>query len=102
MDLGLTDKCALVTGGARGIGRAIAASLLAEGARVAFCSRSPEPVRETERQLREVAGAERVFGFPADVATVEGATIFRPRRVAGDFKDRLIHRRTEVLACVGW
>jgi 3-oxoacyl-[acyl-carrier protein] reductase len=76
MDLGLTNKCALVTGGARGIGRAIATSLLAEGARIAFCSRSPEPVRETERQLREAAGDERVFGFPADVATAEGATRF--------------------------
>lgn len=76
MDLGLTNKCALVTGGARGIGRAIAASLLAEGARVAFCSRSPGPVLETERQLREAAGPARVFGFPADVATAEGAAGF--------------------------
>ncbi|WP_159992398.1 SDR family NAD(P)-dependent oxidoreductase [Roseomonas sp. 18066] len=76
MDLGLNGKCALVTGGARGIGRAIAVNLLAEGARVAFCSRSAEPVREAERQLREAAGADRVFGFAADVATPEGAAGF--------------------------
>ncbi len=76
MDLGLRDKAALVTGGARGIGRAIAASLLAEGAKVAFCSRSADAVRQTEAALREAAGHDRVFGLSADVATAEGAVGF--------------------------
>jgi len=42
MDLGLHDRVALVTGGSKGIGRGIAAGLVAEGARVAIASRSAE------------------------------------------------------------
>src|SRR3712207_3208279 len=41
MDLGIAGKVALVTAGSRGIGRAIAAELVAEGCRVAISSRTP-------------------------------------------------------------
>jgi 3-oxoacyl-[acyl-carrier protein] reductase len=46
MDLGLEGRVALVTGGSKGIGRAVAAGLVAEGARVAIASRSAERIEE--------------------------------------------------------
>ncbi len=46
MDLGLEDKRVLVTGGSRGIGRAIVAGFLDEGARVATCARGAESLLE--------------------------------------------------------
>ena len=68
MDLGLAGRRALVTGGSRGIGRAIAAELVAEGASVVITSRSPE---DAARELG-VAGiahsSDDVEGAPALVA----------------------------------
>ncbi len=51
MDLGLRGKCAVVTGGSKGIGRAIALGLAAEGANVAICARGKEALREAEQEL---------------------------------------------------
>jgi 3-oxoacyl-[acyl-carrier protein] reductase len=51
MDLGLKDRVALVTGGSKGIGRAIGAALAAEGARVAVASRSKERIEATAAEI---------------------------------------------------
>src|SRR6185436_6881042 len=70
MDLGLAGKRALVTGSSAGIGRAIAAALAAEGARVTLCARRPEPLETAAAELR-AQGAE-VIAVAADLATDEG------------------------------
>ncbi|MBV8777542.1 MAG: SDR family oxidoreductase [Alphaproteobacteria bacterium] len=66
MDLGLKGKKALVSGGTRGIGRAIVEQLAEEGCDVAFCARSAGPVAETVAAL-EKKGV-RAHGSAVDVA----------------------------------
>jgi 3-oxoacyl-[acyl-carrier protein] reductase len=65
MDLQLAGKVALVTGGSRGIGRAIAAALAAEGAAVAILARGREQLEQTAAALQAAGG--RVLAVPADV-----------------------------------
>jgi 3-oxoacyl-[acyl-carrier protein] reductase len=62
----LSGKNAIVTGGTRGIGRAIAERLLQEGCAVAICGRSRESVESAIMQLKP---AGRVFGHVADVTS---------------------------------
>ena len=65
MDLGLRGRVALVTASSRGLGRASAEALAAEGARVAICGRGEESLRATEVSLAG-AGAE-VLALVEDV-----------------------------------
>jgi 3-oxoacyl-[acyl-carrier protein] reductase len=69
MDLGLQGRRALVTGGSKGIGFAIARELAAEGAAVAICARNADEVAAAERELRGDGGT--VHGWAADVTRPE-------------------------------
>ena len=66
MDLQLSGKAALVTGGTKGIGRAVVEALVAEGARVGFCARTASDVEKAEGELRAAGG--EVAGSTLDVA----------------------------------
>ena len=59
MELGLAGRRAVVTGGSKGLGKAIAAELLAEGAAVAICSRHAGELEEAAAELRTAAGQEQ-------------------------------------------
>jgi len=67
MDLDLRDRVHLVTGGARGLGRATAECLVAEGARVVLSGRSRESLDAAVAEL----GAEQAVGVVADNADPE-------------------------------
>ena len=55
MDLGLAGKRAIVTGGSKGIGRAIADTLAAEGCHVAICARNADGVASAVKALQAKA-----------------------------------------------
>jgi 3-oxoacyl-[acyl-carrier protein] reductase len=65
MDLGLSGRRAVVTGGSKGLGKAIAAELLAEGAEVVICSRNEAELEATAAELRKPGGT--VIAFCCDV-----------------------------------
>jgi 3-oxoacyl-[acyl-carrier protein] reductase len=71
MDLGLKGLKAVVTGGTKGIGRAIVDTLVAEGAHVAFCARNADEVKRAQAEIARPGVT--VAGSVADVA--DGAAL---------------------------
>lgn len=71
MDLGLTGRRAIVTAGSKGLGRACARSLAAEGVAITLNARAPGPLAETAAEIRAEFGVE-VTEVAADVTTAEG------------------------------
>jgi 3-oxoacyl-[acyl-carrier protein] reductase len=90
MDLGLTGRNCVITGASRGIGRAIALGLAAEGANVAICARQEEPLRQTAEDI-ESRGVQ-AFASRCDVADPAGLAAFLDgARAALGSVDVLVH-----------
>jgi len=73
----LKDKVALVTGGAQGLGKAIALAMAGEGAKVVICDINPQTLPQAQAEI-EATGA-RCLGVKCDVSSAES--------VAGLFRD---------------
>ncbi|MGK2966293.1 MAG: SDR family NAD(P)-dependent oxidoreductase [Tepidiformaceae bacterium] len=82
MDLGLTGKVAVITGGSMGIGKAAAIEFAREGASVVICARGAEALASAEAEIRAVAPGDVLsiqadVREPGDVANVVATTIAR-------------------------
>lgn len=75
MDLDLKGKVAIVGGASKGLGRAIASELAAEGAYVAICSRTEADLDQAGKEIREATGTE-VMSFAGDLDKPETITSF--------------------------
>ena len=93
MDLGLAGKRAIVTGSSKGIGKAIAAVLAGEGARVTLCARGETALRATEHELR--ADGADVLAVAADLESDDGVeTVWRAHCAAFGAVDVLVNNVT--------
>ncbi len=72
MNLGLKDKVAIVTGGSKGIGQAIALTLAEEGAKIAVVARGQTAIDQTCGLIRDAGG--EALGMSADVTLETDAT----------------------------
>lgn len=73
MDLQLAGKVAIVTGGSRGLGRAAATALAAEGAHVVICARGAEALQAAASDLQKAAApGAKVLPVVADLSTEAG------------------------------
>jgi 3-oxoacyl-[acyl-carrier protein] reductase len=76
VDLGLTDKVAIVTGSSRGLGLASARALVAEGCRVCLCARGAERLAEAAIEVEAVAKKPNMVAVvQADVSTDAGVDL---------------------------
>src|SRR3984957_21197963 len=97
MDLELASKRAIVTGGRRGIGRAIAAALAAEGAHVVIASRDADGLAKTAQELRNSTGGT-VEAHVVDTASADSVAALVDATVASlGGGDILVNNATTVI-----
>src|SRR2546429_7704880 len=88
MDLGLKGHAALVTGGSKGIGKAVARGLAQEGVKAAICARDKASLEASAQELAKATGVE-VFAVagdldrPDDVQRIVDAGASRLGRIDG-------------------
>src|SRR6186713_2122173 len=78
----LTGKNALVTGGARGLGKAMTLALAEAGADVAICGRTRETLDETAADIAMATG-RRIVPFIADVTSSDDVKALKSAVTAG-------------------
>ena len=61
MNLDLVGKTALITGGSRGIGKAVAFSLAGEGVDIAICAREEKSLAKTSKDISDTFGTNVYF-----------------------------------------
>lgn len=67
----LSGKSAVITGSSRGIGKAIAEEMAAQGAKVTISSRKPGPCQEVAKELNEKYGDGTAIAVPANISSKE-------------------------------
>jgi 3-oxoacyl-[acyl-carrier protein] reductase len=93
MDLGVAGRRALVTGASKGIGRAIATVLAAEGARVTICARGETALAAAADEIRGRGGD--VLAVAADLGTEEGVeSVWRAQMEVYGGADALVNNVT--------
>ena len=75
MELELSGKTVLITGGSEGIGKAAALEFAREGARVAICARREDVLEAAAGEIHAATGRQ-VVAIVADVSTLEGCNAF--------------------------